>query len=569
MPKPSRAKQIIKQITLASIVVGALYFCITASAESRSVFMKTAGGLGIFLFGMTQMTEALERVAGDRIKRIFATLTGNRFTAMLSGVMVTALIQSSSATTVMVVGFVNSAVMNLTQAAGIIMGANIGTTVTGQLIAFKISHYAHLFIAVGVAMKMSAKRKSVRTTGQAIAGFGLIFLGLDVMKDVVAPLKASPDVKVWIAAISSNLFMAVLAGTIITVILQSSSATVAITMAMAGAGLIDLMTSVGIILGDNIGTTVTAQIASLAAKRNARRAATIHTAFNVIGVVLAMLLFPIFISAVKLISPAASGIERAIANSHTLFNIVNTAIFLPFLGLLTKLSYLIIPKNEQEIQLETTFLDKRLLLIPSTAIDAARRETLKLSGLVRQSLTEISALLACFDYSLCERIAERERVIDTIEGEIVRYLTLIEEKDVGKTDSEAIVGLVHLSHELERIGDQCDNISKIAVDLSERGITFSETAENELDEIKNLVLAMFDEASSAFDLLDRERARKVTVLEDRVNALTRQGRKSHVDRITTGRCDQASGYFFLDILEKLERIGDHCQNWAELVLEAN
>lgn len=559
------SKGTIKSFFKALLALLIFVAIVSMDGQARMLLLKTAGGLGIFLYGMSQMTTAFEVITGDRIKRVFEILTGNRFTACLAGILVTSMIQSSSATTVMVVGFVNSAVMTLQQAAGIIIGANIGTTVTGQLIAFKISHYSHLFIALGVLCIFLSKSKKNKMIGQALTGFGLLFIGMDFMKEVVAPLKESREVIRFVAALSGNIFAGIAVGTIFTVILQSSSATVAITMTMATSGLVDFQTAVALILGDNIGTTITALLASIPARRNAKRAALIHTIYNVMGALFIVLIFPYYLSLVKAMSTKGAGIARLVANAHTFFNLANAVVFIAFTGVLAKVSFLILPQTEEEKARETTFLEKRLLDVPALAIEAARKQSMIMAETAGKNLEESIKLIKEFDHKKIDQIFKRESLIDSAEDDIVKYLALIEEKSVTKDDSQNIVRLIHFVNDMERVGDQCENIVRILEDKNERSLSFSQEAEKGLSEMSELVLKMRDTAMKAFEKNLAEEADLTYALEERVDLMERELRNSHVDRLSSGKCNYSAGLFYLDILEKLERIGDHFDNVADLV----
>jgi phosphate:Na+ symporter len=566
------AKQLkwsLKALLKGTLVAALAWLTFGLPAGQRDLAFKIFGGLAIFLYGMKEMTSAFEILAGERIKKIFDTFTGNRILGFIAGITVTALIQSSSATTVMVVGFVNSAMMTLTQAASIIIGANIGTTITGQLIAFKISHYALMFILVGVLMNFMSKSKRNRKLGQAFIGFGLLFVGMDMMKEVVAPLRKSEAVIRLVASLSGSVIAGVFVGTIFTVILQSSSATVAITMTMAASGLIDFPTSVALILGDNIGTTITALLASLPARRNARRAALIHTIYNVLGMLVVVIIFPHYLKVVMWFTPVEAGIARAVANAHTIFNVVNAFIFLPLTPLLAWICYLILPRTEDELYTDSSFLDKRLLEIPSLAIGAASRECDRLSDLAGQSLNDVLELIEEFDYSKAARINEREKLIDSTEGDIIMYLTHIEEKSITHEESLELVHLLHQANDLERVGDQCENIVMILTDRCERKISFGDQAVQGLREMSATVKEMYFLTRRAVESGDRNSALRVLELEGRLNFLEKRNRDEHVDRLASGECNFAAGFFFLDLMEKIEKIGDHCTNMAEMAAGAS
>ncbi|UCD72282.1 MAG: Na/Pi cotransporter family protein, partial [Syntrophobacterales bacterium] len=377
---------------------------------TEELIFRLIGGLGLFFIGMRFMSEGLQKAAGDRLRRILETLTNNRVVAVLVGLSVTSIVQSSSATTVMTVSFVNAGLMTLNQAIGIVLGANVGTTVTAQIIAFKIHNYALPAIGLGVGLRLFAKDNKWRSIGEVIMGFGMLFFGLAIMKDAMSPLKDSPMVREIFVKFDGNPLLGVLVGTIFTVMMQSSSVTVGVTMTLAASGLLSFYGGVALILGDNIGTTITAQLASIGTNTAARRTARVHTLFNVIGVFYILLLFPYFLKLVDWLAPGnpdlliktvaqAKGfgmelgdkpyIARHIANAHTLFNVVNTLIFLPLLGVLAKVSSWMIPQRREEEEFHLVYLDTKFLDSPPMAIEQARNETVRMGEM---SLTMVDGV---------------------------------------------------------------------------------------------------------------------------------------------------------------------------------
>jgi len=557
-------KRKLKLIVKFLIILLTVGFLIFSSSRIRMFILQLAGGLSVFLFGMTMMTEKFEILAGPGIKKIFEKFTGNRFAAFISGIIVTAIIQSSSVTTVMVVGFVNSGLLVITQAIGVIIGANIGTTITGQLIAFKISKYAYVFTISGILLILISKNKRRKLFGQALVGFGLLFIGLSVMKSAVAPLKSSPYITKLIATYSQNIMAGVICGTIFTLILQSSSATVGITMAIAGAGLINFETAVALILGDNIGTTITALLASIPGNRQAKRAALAHSFFNILGAGIIICIFPYYLKFVQYLSGNVR-IERLIANSHTFFNVINALIFLPFVNVLSRICYLFFPKSKEEKFAEKTYLDKRLLAVPALALLAVKKELIGMVEIIDKSMSCMLNLLKKFSYEECDEIVTNERMIDSKETDILYYLEKIEEKDITKSASINIIKYLHIADDLERIGDQIENVKVILTDKFERKIEFSNEDTLELDKLLNKVYKMFELARQTISEEDLDSAKKIYLLEDEVNKLVKHNRKKHVDRIFYEKSSYSFSYFYVDIMEKLERIGDHCVNIADAI----
>lgn len=554
-------KQRLKNAILPILGILVIFMLLKMSPLGRDRFYQLAGGLAVFLYGMLQMTRGLELMAGENIRRYFEIVTGNRVTALLTGLGVTTIIQSSSACTVMIVGFVNAGMMTLTQAAAVIMGSNIGTTITGQLIAFKISKMALPIIATGALFLFLSKSRKKVMFGQVLIGFGLLFIGMQYMESVVAPLKKDPAVQQWLAMVSHNLPMGVLVGTIFTIILQSSSATVAVTMTMASAGLIDYETSVAFILGDNIGTTITAQLAALPAGRPAKRAAMVHTMFNVFGVLIAMIIFPWYLSMVTMVSGDAD-VLRKIANAHSLFNVANSLIFLILLTPLVKACELIIPFTPSEKERTQTFLDKTLLTVPSVALEAVGLECSRLAGMTRQAVEAALGLLRTQDEKLEKVIMEQEKLVDAIEHDIVRYALLIEEKELSKGDTQLINRFIAFSHNQERLADECENILEIVTEQKEHKVSFSEHAAAQIYELSEKVRFMVDGASRSFLHGEWELAEEVLAAETMVNEMVHRFREDHLTRLMAGDCNPVSGHFFLDIIDRLEKMGDRCRTIA-------
>ncbi|MDP7421342.1 MAG: Na/Pi cotransporter family protein, partial [bacterium] len=434
--KRARIKKIKTGFRCGGLVVllALLVWSSLSGAVFKSIAFSSVGGLGIFLFGMQIMSHGLQKLAGKRLKQFLETITSNPVSAVMVGAGVTAIIQSSSATTVMVIGFVNSGFMTLAQAIGVILGANIGTTITAQLIAFKISAYALPAAGVGFFMSLFSKDRKWRETGQVLLGFGLLFLGLSIMKGALTPLKESGAVKDVFMMFRNNPSLAVIAGAVMTMLLQSSSATIGLTMGMAGSGLIGFEIAVPFILGENIGTTITALLACIGTNVSAKRAALSHALFNIIGVVYVFIMLKLFCRLVDVVTPGVANdpatIERHIANSHTLFNVVNTIIFLPFIKVFTRLTRKVIPGDEPVSQ-DPRWLDKRLLHTPFMAISATIKELHRMANLGRTMLKDTFTALFKDDEESLAAVFENEQAVDNLEHEITHYLVLIAEKDLS------------------------------------------------------------------------------------------------------------------------------------------
>jgi len=410
---------------------------------SQELIFGLLGGIGLFLFGMKTMSEGLQKIAGARMRQILAALTNNRIIGTLVGIAVTAIIQSSSATTVMVVGFVNAGLMSLMQAIGVVLGANIGTTVTAQLIAFKITKYALPAIGIGAGLKLFAKQKKYVYIGEIILGFGILFFGLTTMKHAFDPLKASEEFRQLFLLVGDYKLLGVLIGALLTVVVQSSSATIGITLALATSGLISFEASVALILGENIGTTITANLAAIGTNLAAKRTAFAHFLFNTLGTVVILLLFPFYLKFISAMTPgdadfmiqsqaqadsfsASIGdkpyIARHVANTHTMFNIVNTIIFLPLIGILAKISTLIIRGEDEVGELQVKFIDNRVLNTPPIAIGQARRETLRMAEITLEMLQESCQLLEDGNLKRIPALEKREEMVDFLQKEITDFL---------------------------------------------------------------------------------------------------------------------------------------------------
>jgi len=462
------------------------------------------GGLGMFLLGMKVMSEGLQKIAGGEMRKILSALTDNRFIGALVGIAVTAIIQSSSATTVMVVGFVNAGLLSLVQSIGIVLGANIGTTITAQIIAFKITKYALPAIGLGVGLKLFSKNKKNVYVGEIILGFGLLFFGLSTMQSAFNPLKTSEEFRQLFLLVGDYKLLGVLIGALLTFIVQSSSATIGITLALASSGLITFEASVALILGENIGTTITTNIAAIGTNLAAKRTAFSHFLFNVIGVLYMLLLLPVFMKIVSSITPGNADfviqtqaqassyaaeigdkpyIARHIANTHTLFNLINTMIFLPFIGLLAKISTLVIRGEDDLDDFQMKFIDDRVLNTPPVAIGQARRETRRMAQIALEMVEETNLFLEDGDFKRIRTLEKKEELVDILQREILGFLVKLSQKSISAETSEAISSLMNMANDLERIGDHCENIWKLGIRKVEGKITFTHSGENGVSNI--------------------------------------------------------------------------------------
>ncbi|MGI6066060.1 MAG: Na/Pi cotransporter family protein [Bacillota bacterium] len=530
-----------------------------------TILFGLLGGLALFIFGMHFMGEGLQKAAGDRMQKILEVLTSVPVIGVLVGALVTAIIQSSSATTVMVVGFVNAGLMNLKQAISVIMGANIGTTMTAQLIAFKLTEYYLPIIAFGFGFYFFAKRKSLKYIGQVVFSFGLLLMGLEIMGASMNPLREYPGFRDAIASFGEYKILGVLIGILMTMIIQSSSATIGILMAMSTQGLIPLEVALPVLLGDNIGTCITTVLASIGAKLSAKRAAVAHVLFNVTGTIIFLTFMPLFIKLVLAISPA-DDIARQIANAHTSFNLINTMLFLPMISYFAHFVTKIVPGEEKIIKKGPIYLDQRVLSSPSIAISVANLEIIRMGELAADNLDNAMRTFVNRDTKLLQDVLEIEDVIDQLEENITEYLARISQNR-GLTESSSSLhsGLLHAVNDIERVGDHAHNIAHLAEISMEEDIYFTEYALSELKIMHKLVSDTFRAAMQSLKDNDISFADKVLENEPKIDEMEKRLRRNHITRLNEGQCIPHSGVIFLDIISNFERVGDHSTNIASVV----
>ena len=531
--------------------------------------LSMAGGLGLFLFGIRTMGDGLENAAGAKLKRMLEVLTGNRFLAVLVGFVVTAIIQSSTATTVMVVGFVNAGMMSLAQAVGVIMGANIGTTVTSLLIALNFSSVAAAAVLVGVILMLASKKTVVKNLGAIFTGFGLLFLGIDMMSDSMAPLRDSAGFMNFIVTVSESplrpLFGIIL-GIVMTAVLQSSSASVGVLQTLAMQGLVPLKFSVFVLFGQNIGTCLTALFSTVGAKKNSKRAAVIHLLFNLIGTGIFIL--------IALLTPYVEWIEKLspdpmaqIAISHIVFNIVSTVIMFPFAKVLVKLSCLLVPgKDDSESEMHCKFIDDRLLNTPPFAVMQVSKEVARMAKLARDNFeTSAHALINRSDKDL-DKVMENEEIINYLNHHITSYLVKLNALDITDSDSDYIARVFHAINDIERVGDHAINLAEAAQHNIGEGLKFSDSAREELNQLCGSVVTLLERSMAAFDnqsLSDNE-AKELSDLEEHIDDLTLECQDSHIFRLNRKECNTEAGMLYLNTITDFERVGDHAINIAFL-----
>ncbi len=530
------------------------------------IALPVLGGLGLFLYGMNIMGTGLEKAAGERLKRLIELLTNNRLMGVIVGAVVTAIIQSSSATTVMVVGFVNAGLMTLPQAAGVIMGANIGTTVTAQLIAFNLTDIAPFAVALGVAIYLVASNKRLKSVAEVLIGFGILFIGMDMMSGGLKPLANNPVFTSILSGLRDPV-LGILVGLGLTTILQSSSASIGLLQALASQGLVDMQIAFPILFGDNIGTTTTALISSIGTNKTAKRAAVMHFIFNAMGTLIFMfgLRYPIEAIVTRL---TPFDVQRQIANAHTLFNLVNVVIQLPFANLLVKMATKLVPGEVEEAEeIRLKYLDARILETPSIAIGQAIKEVTRMAQIVKNNLELACRAFIEKNEKLIEEVLNQEVVINKLETGIVEYLIQLSKEPLTGEQHSKITELINVVNDIERVGDHSENIAELAQEIIRDNLPFSDTAIEEMNIITNKSLEVFKYAVESYRETDFDKARNVVKLEEEIDELEKEYRSNHIDRLNKQTCNIHSGVLFLDLLSNLERVSDHSLNIALYVLD--
>lgn len=550
--------------------------------------LSLIGGLAIFLYGMDLLGEGLTGASGGKLEKILEKLTSNPLKAVLLGAGVTAVIQSSSATTVMVVGFVNSGIMKLSQAVGVIMGANIGTTITSWILSLTGIESSNIFIsllkptsfspvlaAVGIVFLMFLKKDSLKNPGKIMIGFALLMYGMDAMSSSVAPLAEVPQFASILTAFSNPL-LGMLAGMLFTAIIQSSSASVGILQALCSTGILSYATALPIIMGQNIGTCVTALLSSIGATKNGKRAAIIHLYFNVIGTVTFMIVFYALNAVIHFSFLNLTAQEFGIAVIHTAFNIITTAYLLPLRKVLEKLAYATIKLDDNEKRImdsrsgnEFALLDDRFLEAPSLAVEHCKQVINKMADISRESLFISMSLIGGYDEEQALRVGELETRADKYEDALGTYIMKISTKNLKKEDSEMLNVMLHCIGDFERISDHACNLCDSARELQQKNMQFSPKAETELDILSSAVREAVDISFDAFKSNNKNEADKVEPLEELIDTLSVELKARHIRRLREGKCTIELGFAHSDILNNLERVADHCSNIAVDVIQSD
>lgn len=548
------------------------------------VLIKTIGGLGLFILGMKTMTDGLQMTAGDRIKKILAAVSSNRVVGCATGAFVTAVVQSSSATTVMLISFVGAGMMTLQQSVGVILGANIGTTMTAQMIAFKLTDAALPAIAIGVALKFFSKKKNRRYLGDVVLGFGLLFFGITVMKLGLAPIKGDPVFISFFTKFDAGTFQGMLlcvaTGAVVTMMVQSSSATVGLTMTLSAQGLLDFPAAMALVLGENIGTTITAELATLGSTNvDAHRAARANTMFNVIGVTVMLIIFPHFIRMIdaftlslgagpvnEVVGGDVVNIARYIANGHTTFNVLNAMVFLLVLPGLIKVAVLLSPREKKGEAgvLTPVRLDERFLDNPIAALTQARSEIIRMAEVAQVTLKNTIIALLRKDEKLLSKWQVYEDHLDDTQKQITAYLTLLYQVDVTEVEAKEISSMLRMTNNIERVGDSVENIAEITELLMEKNISFSKDALKDVERLSGQAISFMGLVTEGIQKRPKNFMTDAQTIEDNIDFMREEMRNQHIYRLRKGLCS-SDGLLYSDLLSNFEKIGDYCYNIAQAV----
>ena len=538
------------------------------------------GGLAVFIYGMNLMSESLQKAAGEKMKSILALLTKNRIMGVIAGALVTAVLQSSSATTVMAIGFVSAGLMSLPQAISIIFGANIGTTMTAQIIAFKITDYIYAFIFIGFILTFVCKSERIKSIGQTIFAFGLLFLGIETMGDVMKPLASSPVFTDLIGKVSGIPVLGLLLGTVMTLVVQSSSATIAVLQnfaAQPGVGgvtsILGLVGAIPILLGDNIGTTITALLASLGQSRDAKRTAIAHTIFNLSGSLVFIWFVKPYAALIQAVSPKGPEVEvisRQIANAHTLFNLTMTVVWVCLLGLMVKIVMRLIPdvKEAKVNPLQPAFLDKKVIGQPTAALKLVAKEVLHCSGMVKNMLKDLAGLSKSEDPALVGKIKEQGQTLHSLMETINDYLAeLFSAGVLTELQATQTAKLMHVCGDVERMGELAADLTDVIAGKIELKYSFSEEAMEDLRKSLNQISKMYGDAMRALEQGEPEEPEKLIRRREKVMNLDINMRKAHMDRVNKGKCKAKLSAPFTRLLHCVDRMGNSCVNLADMAME--
>lgn len=525
--------------------------------NSFSILTGLIGGLGMFLYGMKLMGDGLENAAGERLKSILERLTRNKYIAVLLGAVVTAVIQSSSATTVMVVSFVSAGLMTLAQAVGVIMGANIGTTITAQMVSFNLDAIAPIFVGGGAIVLLIAKKKKVRDIASIALGFGILFLGMSAMSTAMRPISEASWFKEFVIIVANNSILGLLAGLGMTAVVQSSSATTGILVALATTGSIDMSLAFPVILGCNIGTCVTAILASLGANRTAKKAALLHLLFNTIG---AIIFLPFIGPFIRFIEGTDPNVARQVANAHTIFNITVTVVLLPLSNYLVKLVNKILP-GDGEIEKEgAIYLDENLLDTPIVANGQVFKEVLRMANKAKENVILSMTAFTENSEEAAEKVYKNEKIINALEKDITDYLVKLSQLELPEENIKLFSSTYHVINDIERIGDHAENIADLAIEKMSKGIHLGDKAKDELKSIFGKSIEAMEIAIESYNNKSLVAPKEIEIIEEEIDSLEKELRENNIKRLNERTCSPASSVIFLDLISNLERIGDHANN---------
>lgn len=521
------------------------------------------GGTALLMYGVDMMGEGLEKASGETMKKILTVLTGRVWSAFIVGVFVTAIVQSSTAVTLLTVGFVNSGIMKLSQALGIIYGANIGTTITAQLMAFsfkfKLTDIALPVFGAGFLLKQIGKKKKFKSLGQAMMGFGMMFLGLKILNNGIPYMQESQVLRRFFTDYASIPVVGLLLGIFVTAMVHSSAATIGLVMILSKAGLLDLQSAIYIMLGDNIGTCFTAQLASMTGNINARRTAWAHTFYNVFGVILTFITLPVFIKIVIIATELLHlkpDVSVYIANSHTLFNALNAIIFLPLTRQYVKfLERIIVDKKDSSI--EGTVLDSLLLNTPMAALEASRVELIRGTKILKEMLADVMEMIYTNEFKNVPKIESNESIINQMQKKMTRYIVKLSKRELTEKESIMVPAIISSINNIERAGDRVIEIVVLYKKKMEENLPFTDNAVEELEELERCMFQMFDAIEISLRKKNEECIEKVFELENQVDALSERFQQNHIKRLNNESCNIDAGVIYIDIIAHLERIADY------------
>jgi phosphate:Na+ symporter len=527
-----------------------------------NVLLGLFGGLGLFIYGMHLLSDSLRKLSLGLLKTLLEKMSANRIISALVGVSFTSIVQSSSATSVFLIGFLNAGIISLAAALPVVFGANIGTTITAQLIAFKLTKSASFFVFVGALIYFFAKKEKNKNRGHALLGFGLLFLGLSVMTSAVKPLAENQAIIDLFISFGKQPFLGILIGLLVTALLQSSSTTIGMVIAFALAGLLDLPSAIYLVLGDNIGTCITALIASIGGRLSSRRLALGHGLFNIFGTLLMLPFIPLYIHYIPMLS---GDIARQIANTHTIFNIINTMVMLPLVPVYVRILNYLVPGKDYEKK-EMQCLDSNLLITPSVAIQAVVKELSVMLGICREMLVKARACTVSYNHKLKNELSFDEESIDEMQKHITEYLVDLTKQDMLEKQRRLVPALIHSVNDLEKVGDYCEDIAKVSQRMFEHNLSFSSQAKAELETLFEKTDVMMKHTGRAMENNDENAAKIALNIESEISELIMKNRLDHIKRMEIDVCTSDSGLVFSDILMNIERLNAHLTNITKGIL---